>query len=139
MKEYKWSDLYIGMKHEFVATFSAEDATSFATISGDHNPLHTDAQYAQAAGFQEAVLFGMMTSSLYSQLVGVHLPGKYALLQGIDIDFNAPAFAGEALTVAGEIVFMNEAYRRFEIKATIRNPSRKLVSKAIIRVGFHVS
>jgi 3-hydroxybutyryl-CoA dehydratase len=62
----------------------------------------------------------MLTSSLYSRLVGVYLPGKYALLQGIDLDFSSPCHAGERLHVAGEVVFLNEAYQRFEIKATIR-------------------
>jgi acyl-CoA thioesterase FadM len=57
----------------------------------------------------------------------------------MDIDFNTPCFAGDVLSVAGEIVFMSEAYKRFEIKATIRKQDRKLVSKATIRVGFHVS
>jgi 3-hydroxybutyryl-CoA dehydratase len=137
MNEYKWSDLYIGMKHDFEATFTAMDAATFATLSGDRNPLHTDAAYAEAAGFAGPVLFGMLTSSLYSQLIGVYLPGKFALLQGIDIHFNAPCFAGDRLTVSGEVVFMSEAYRRFEVKATIRRQDRKLVSKATIRVGFH--
>jgi len=42
------------------------------------------------------------------------------------------------LTVTGEIAFMSEAFKRFEIKASIRKQDRKLVSKATIRVGFHV-
>jgi 3-hydroxybutyryl-CoA dehydratase len=139
MNEYRWADLHIGMKHDFTATFTAADAVAFAEISGDSNPLHTDAGYAESAGFAGPVLFGMMTSSLYSRLVGVYLPGKFALLQGMDIDFNTPCFAGDVLSVTGEIVFMSEAYKRFEIKATIRRQDRKLVSKATIRVGFHVS
>jgi 3-hydroxybutyryl-CoA dehydratase len=79
----------------------------------------------------------MLTSSLYSQLVGVYLPGKYALLGGIDIDFHSPCFAGDKLEVQGEIVFLLDAYHRMEIKASIRNAGRKLVSKATIRVGLH--
>lgn len=139
MNEYRWADLQIGLRHNFTATFSAADANTFAKLSGDVNLLHTDAAYAEAAGFPGPVLFGMMTSSLYSQLVGVYLPGKYALLQGMDIDFTAPCFAGEVLSVEGEIVFLSEAYHRFEIKAAIRKQDRKLVSKATIRVGFHAS
>ena len=138
MNEYRWADLHLGMKQDFTATFTTEDAIAFAKLSGDVNPLHVDAAYAEAAGFSGPVLFGMMTSSLYSQLVGVYLPGKFALLQGMDIDFNAPCFAGEVFSVAGEIVFMSDAFQRFEIKATIRKQDRKLVSKATIRVGFHV-
>jgi 3-hydroxybutyryl-CoA dehydratase len=139
MKEYRWNDIHIGLKHEFDAVFTAEDATAFAAISGDLNPLHVDSAYAIEAGFPGPVLFGMLTSSLYSQLVGVYLPGKFALLQGIDIDFSSPCHAGDRLHVAGEVVFMSEAYHRFEIKASIRKEDRKLVSKATIRMGFHVS
>ena len=135
--EYRWEDLTLGLKHSFEATFTEEMAQEFARISGDINPLHVDRAYASSAGFASPVLFGMMTSSLYSTLVGVYLPGKYALLQGIDIDFNSPVFAGDKLFVQGEVVFLSEAYKRLEVKASIRKEDRKLVSKAIIRAGFH--
>jgi acyl dehydratase len=137
MNTYRWEDLAVGMKHEFEGVFSEEMATAFAAISGDVNPLHLDREYAISAGFKGPVLFGMLTSSLYSQLVGVYLPGKYALLQGMDIDFHSPCFAGDRLKVEGEIVFLSDAFRRMEIKASIRREDRKLVSKAVIRVGLH--
>jgi 3-hydroxybutyryl-CoA dehydratase len=137
MMEYRFEDLTLGLKHSFEAVFTDEMAQHFAQISGDVNPLHVDREYAAAVGFASPVIFGMMTSSLYSTLVGVYLPGKYALLQGIDIDFNSPVFAGDKLIVQGEIVFLSEAYKRLEVKASIRKEDRKLVSKAVIRAGFH--
>jgi 3-hydroxybutyryl-CoA dehydratase len=137
MNAYKWEELSVGMKDHFEATFTEDMAHKFAEISGDVNPLHLDPEYAVAAGFAAPVLFGMLTSSLYSKLVGVYLPGKFALLEGIDLDFNSPSFAGETLTVRGEIIFMSKSFRRLEIKATIRNEDQKLVSKAMIRVGMH--
>ena len=97
MNVYRWEELKIGMKHDFQATFTEDMTQKFAEISGDVNPLHLDREYAVAAGFLAPVLFGMLTSSLYSQLVGVYLPGKFALLEGIDLDFNSPSFAGENL------------------------------------------
>ena len=139
MKEYRWSDIHVGLKEEFEAVFSAEDAAAFALLSGDANPLHVDGEYAMSVGFSGPVLFGMMTSSLYSRLVGVYLPGKFALLQGVKIDFNSPCQAGECLHLKGEVVYMNEAYRQFEIKAAIRKSDNKIVSKATIKVGFHAS
>jgi 3-hydroxybutyryl-CoA dehydratase len=137
MMEYRFEDLTIGLKHSFEAIFTDEMAQHFAHISGDLNPLHVNREYAAAVGFVSPVIFGMMTSSLYSKLVGVYLPGKYALLQGIDIDFNSPVFAGDRLVVQGEIVFLSEVYKRLEVKASIRKEDRKLVSKALIRAGFH--
>jgi 3-hydroxybutyryl-CoA dehydratase len=137
MKEYTWEDIHLGLKHGFEASFTDEMVRQYAHLSGDYNPLHVDAAYAASQGFPAPVIFGLMTSSLYSQLAGMYLPGKLALLQGIDIDFNSPCFSGDRLLVAGEVSFMSEAYRRFEVRAKIRKADRKLVSKATIRVGFH--
>lgn len=137
MNEYRWEDIAVGMKAKFEASFSDEMIRQYAEISGDYNPLHVNASYAQAHGFSGPVVFGIMTSSLYSQLAGMYLPGRYALLQGIDIHLNAPVFAGERLLVEGEVSYLTEAYRRFEIRARIRKDDRSLVSKATMRVGFH--
>ncbi len=137
MNQYRWEDISIGLKHGFEAVFTEEMMEQFAAISGDRNPLHVDRNYAQAKGFVAPVVFGLMSSSLYSRLVGMYLPGERALLQGIDIDFNAPCFPGELLSVAGEVSYRNEAYQRFEVRARIRKMDRSTVSKATIRVGFH--
>jgi acyl dehydratase len=70
--------------------------------------------------------------------VGVHLPGRYALLHGIDLDFVSPAFAGDALRVSGEVTYLTDAYRRIELRGRIRRAADDaVVSKAKIRVGLH--
>ncbi len=138
MNEYRWSDIALGLKAEFTASFTPEMMRQYAEISGDYNPLHVDPEYARSHGYKDGVVFGMMTSSLYSQLVGMFLPGKFALLQGMDIDFNGPCYAEDKLLVTGDVSYMNEPFRRFEIRARIRRiEDNKLISKATIRVGFH--
>jgi 3-hydroxybutyryl-CoA dehydratase len=137
MNTYRWGDIHEGLTHNFQAMFTEEMMQHYASLSGDFNPLHVDAEYAQSLGFPGPVVFGLMTSSLYSSLVGMYLPGKLALLQGIDIDFNSSCHAGETLSVEGKVTYLNEAYHRFEVRARIRKADGKLVSKATIRVGFH--
>jgi 3-hydroxybutyryl-CoA dehydratase len=137
MNAYGWDDLRIGLRHDFEVTLTDEMMRAFAALSGDVNPLHVDAAYAAGAGFRGPVAFGMLTSAFYSRLVGVHLPGRHALLQGIDVDLVSPAFAGDTLKVAGEITFLVEAYRRIEIRGRITNQDGKQVSRAKIRVGLH--
>jgi 3-hydroxybutyryl-CoA dehydratase len=135
MNAYRWEDLQLGLRESFAVVVTAEMLAAFTELSGDNNPLHTDLNYAHRQGHPAAVVYGMLTSSFYSRLVGVHLPGKYALLQGIDLHFSAPAYINETLRVAGEIVFRSNAYKRLEVGASIRNADGKLVSKALIRVG----
>lgn len=136
MNEFRWGDLYIGMRQRFQWAFTEEMVASFTSISGDVNPLHLDRDYAVSAGFDAPVLFGMLTSSLYSRLVGVYLPGKFGLLQGIKIDFHSPCYVEDRLTVQGEIVFLSEAYQRMEVKASILSQHGNAVSKAVIKAGL---
>jgi len=137
MTEYRWADLTLGLSAEFQAELTGAMLDQFAALSGDVNPLHMDEEFARAAGFPGRVAFGLLTSSLYSRLVGMHLPGKFALLHGLDIELKAPAFPGDRLTVSGQVSFLNDAYRRLEIKARIVNQDGKLISKAAIRAGLH--
>jgi len=139
MNELRWSDLSVGMSAHFDAAITEEMLDTFAALSGDVNPLHMDAAFAKAGGFRDRVAFGMLSSAFYSTLVGVHLPGKWALLHGVDVEFKAPVYAGDRLRVSGEITFLNEAYRRIELKARMTNHSGQTVSKATIQVGLRES
>ncbi len=136
MNDYRVSDLQAGVKASFDAVVTTTMLDQFAQLSGDTNPLHADAEFAQARGYPGRVAFGMLTASFYSTLAGVHLPGRHALLQGVDASFVAPVFAGDRLTVTGEVAVVHEALRQIEVRAHIINQHGKKVSRAKIRVGF---
>ncbi|MDA7510141.1 MaoC family dehydratase [Verrucomicrobia bacterium] len=135
MREYAFEDLDIGTSESFEVEVSAAMLQSFAELSGDLNPLHTDEAYSQESGYEGRVVFGMLTASFYSRLVGMYLPGKLALFQGIDISFRYPVFVGDRLSVTGTVDYLNEAYRQVELNSTIRNQKGKIVSKAKIKTG----
>lgn len=137
MNEYRWADLHEGMEDGFEASVTPEMMDAFRALSGDANPLHADAAFAAAAGHPGVVAFGLLTSAFYSRLVGVHLPGRFALLLGIDLDFVRPVYPGDRLTVRGEIVQLTEAYRKIDLRARILGEAGQVVSKAKIRVCLH--
>lgn len=126
-----------GFSEEFSVVVTEAMMSEFEKISGDSNPLHTDVAYAKKRGFRDKVVYGMLTASFYSTLVGMYLPGKNAILQGMDISFNNPVFPGDRLTVKGEVSYINEAYRMIEISAYIKSDGDKKVSKAKIKVGLY--
>jgi 3-hydroxybutyryl-CoA dehydratase len=136
MNEYALADVSVGMAHEFSVTVTTGMTTRFVEISDDVNPLHVDERYAEDKGFRDRVVHGMLTSAFYSTLVGVHLPGKYCLLQGIKITFHKPVFAGDRLKVRGEVTHVSEALRVMTVGGSITNQDGVTVSKAQIQVGF---
>jgi 3-hydroxybutyryl-CoA dehydratase len=137
MNAYRWRDLSLGQSARFEAEIDEAAMAAFAALSGDHNPLHLDDAFARAQGFPGRVVFGQLTSAFYSQLVGMHLPGCFALLHGLDVDFKSPAFVGDKLTVAGTITHLTDAYKRLEMKAWIVNGQGTTISKATIRAAVH--
>lgn len=136
MKQYRWQDLSVGLKHEFNAVITEAMMDHFMEDTGDRNPLHVESSYAQRSGFRGRVAYGLLTSSFYSTLVGMHLPGKYCLLHGIDISFLRPVFINDKLTISGEITYLNDAYQQAQINARIINESGEKVSSAKIKVGM---
>jgi 3-hydroxybutyryl-CoA dehydratase len=108
----------------------------FLDLTGDNSPCHVDGAFAREKGFKDRLVYGMLTASFYSTLVGVYLPGKYALFQEAHIDFRDPVYIGASLTVKGKITEINLALTRIYIKAEIRNQSGKKVSNASLAVGL---
>jgi len=137
MNEYRWSDLRVGLGARFEACVTDEAMRRFGELSGDVNPLHVDEAFARQSGFPGRVAYGLLTSSYYSTLVGMYLPGRWALLHGLDVELKAPAFVGDRLTVSGEITHLSDAFRRMEIKGSIVNAEGTTVSKAKIRAAVH--
>ena len=45
-------------------TITEADVVNFAGLSGDYNPLHTDAEFAKATPFGERIVHGMLTVAI---------------------------------------------------------------------------
>lgn len=136
MNTYSFSEITINLEESFVVLIDETRISSFLKITGDISPLHVNAEFAKERGFLDKVSYGMLTASFYSTLVGVYLPGQYAILHGIDIQFMKPVYAGDELTVIGKVCYINEAYKQIEVKAQILNQNSVKVSKALIKIGI---
>lgn len=138
MREYKFTDISVGMKESFEKEITPEMEEAFREISGDDNPLHRDDAYAQEIGngkFPRHAVFGMLTASLYSTMAGMYLPGKYSLIHSFDeISFLKPVFAGDRLTVTGEVAEKEEGMGLIRLKVVVRNQKNQTVSRARMKV-----
>lgn len=135
MNEYKIADISVGMKESFSVTVTEKMMDEFLDITGDVNPLHVDAEFAKERGFDNRVVYGMLTASLISTLGGCYLPGKYCLIQGVDIKFAKPVFVGDVLEVTGEASKVDYDLRYLEVKITIKNQRNEKVLRGILKAG----
>jgi 3-hydroxybutyryl-CoA dehydratase len=135
MNTFMFDEIDIGYSASFEVVVTEKMMEHFMEISGDRNPLHTDLDYAKGQGFEQKVVYGMLAASFYSRLVGEYLPGKYCVLESIEILFYNPVFVGDRLTISGQVKNKYSSVHSIEINAKIVNQSGKKTSKANLMTG----
>lgn len=136
MNSYRFSDLRVGMEEKFEFDISQDKVEKFREISGDGNPLHTDAEFARLHGFSDRVVYGLLSASVFSTLGGCHLPGKYCIIEQVELKFTYPVYVGDRLTVIGEVEELNESVQQAVLKVTVTNQENRKVIRGLMKVGF---
>ena len=135
--EYRLDQIEPGLKKEFTMKITESIVSDFAKISGDYNPLHMDENYAKSTTFKKRVCHGMLLASFFSRLVGMYLPGKYALYFSQSLNFQNPCFINDVITIEGKVIDKSVATRLITIKTSIYNQERTClldgVAKVIVR------
>ena len=117
--EMKLVDLSIGQKVKFTEVISESMIEEFAKLSGDYNSHHMDESYARKTRFKKRICHGMLLGSLFSRLIGMHLPGKHSLYFSQSLNFLYPAFIDDKVTVEGEIVKISRSTGIITLKTRI--------------------
>jgi len=121
INEYKFDQITIGLEHKFTQKITESSLDDFANLSGDHNPLHMDENYAKNSQFKKRICHGMLLASFFSKLIGMYLPGKNALYFSQTINFQNPCFVGDTITVYGQVIDKSDATKILAIKTSIYN------------------
>ena len=90
--------LSIGDTAEITKTIEQSDIDAFARVTGDHNPVHVDEEFAKTTRFGRRIAHGMLTASLISAVLANKLPGEGSVYLGQTLQFVAPVFPGDEIT-----------------------------------------
>jgi 3-oxoacyl-[acyl-carrier protein] reductase len=132
--ELTFRQISIGDTFVIERAFTQADVDRFARLSGDFSPLHVDPEYARTTEFGKCVVHGILLSSLFSQLVGMHIPGKYALYLGQDLAFRKPVLVGESIRASAKVTGKNDGTRSLLLTTEIRNAEDKVVVSGTAKV-----
>lgn len=109
-------DLRLGMTAETERTFTQDDVDRFAALSGDYNPVHLDPVFADASIFAGRVVHGLCVAGLFSQLIGMRLPGAHAIYEGQMLNFRRPVRPGETVRANCKVVNLIPQQMRIEVR-----------------------
>lgn len=120
---------------EFTRTLTERDVQQFAALIGDYNPLHMDPAFAAASLYGHTIVHGMLVGSLFSTLVGMHLPGERALYLAQTLQFKQPFISGMTVSVRGRVISKHDSIRVITIATEALHQGTVLVSgEAKVRV-----
>ena len=112
MPPLHFEDVEVGFRFETPGRTVAEaDLIAFAGVSGDFNPLHTDAVYAVGSIYGERIAHGALVLSLATglrQRTGLFDGTLMGLLEIRKWRFVAPVRIGDTIRVANEITELRE-------------------------------
>ncbi len=97
-----FEDLEEGYTIETVGrTVTETDVVQFAALSGDYNPLHTDAVYAATTPFGERIAHGLLGLAIATGLVNRlgAFEGSVEAFTGLDWKYRAPIKIGDTIHV----------------------------------------
>ncbi len=95
-------------------TITESDIHTFAGLTGDWHPIHTDVETAKMSPFGQRIAHGMLTLSVGSALIFrlgqyVSLPESFIAFYGMDsVRFLNPVFIGDTIHCQVEITAMEE-------------------------------
>lgn len=101
-----------------VRTISAADVDAFGHISGDLNPLHMDDAFAATTPFGRRVAHGLLTGAIVST-THTNLTGPGFVYIGQELNFRAPVFIGDTLTVTVTVVEVKAAKRILVLESLV--------------------
>ena len=88
----------VGDSAEIKKTIEQSDIDAFAEVTGDHNPVHVDEEFAKTTRFGRRIAHGMLTASLISSVLANKLPGEGSVYLNQTLQFVAPVFPGDEIT-----------------------------------------
>ena len=111
----------VGTRASVTRTITDEDVRRFAEITGDDNPLHLDDAYSATTRFAGRIVHGMLTASLFSTIVGKHLPGEGGIYLGQQVRFLKPVRPGDTITATAEVIAVRAERRILTLRTECAN------------------
>jgi 3-hydroxybutyryl-CoA dehydratase len=119
-----------GDRAEYTRTVTAEDIEKFADVTGDHNRLHSDSEYAKKTRFGECIAHGMLSAGYISAVLGTKLaPHACAIYLSQTLRFLRPVKIGDTVRAIVEVKGVEPEKRTLTLETECFNQDGHAVVK----------
>src|SRR5215216_7876776 len=115
-----------GDGYTFERFISAEHVRQFASIVGDLNPIHLDAEFAEKSFFKKRIVHGAFLAGLISKVLGMDFPGQGTVYISQNSVFKRPVYVDTTVSVQVKITQVIPEKRRLVLDTIILNSDGKV-------------
>ena len=134
LENVTYDELSIGQSARLLRTLTQADIQAFAAVSGDTNPAHLNAEYANDTLFHGVIAHGMWGGALISALLGTEFPGPGTIYLEQNLKFVKPVRIGDTLTVTATVISKDDEKKRIELDCQVVNQKGACVLHGTARV-----
>jgi len=122
------AEITVGMKASYSQTITDADIKAFAGISGDHNPVHVDREYAEASRFGKRIAHGLMSAGFFSAIFGTKIPGPGCVYVSQSLNFLRPVYIDDTIVAEVTVTKVELEKRRVFFDTICSVKGKKVIS-----------
>lgn len=124
---HTYASLQVGDSFSVKRVLSAEDVRTFATLTGDDNPLHVDEAFASTTRFGKPIVHGVLLLGIISKVLGRDFPGHGSVAVAISCRFLRPVPVGSEITVEVRVAEKIEKHQHIKMRVYVYNAGKLCV------------
>ena len=101
-------DIKIGDTFSTTREVTDQLIRDFAELSGDHNPIHLDEEFARGTRFGQRIAHGMLSGAFISAVLGNEFSNRKIVYLSQTMRFTAPTFIGDTITTTATVTSIRE-------------------------------
>lgn len=117
-QNHTYENLEVGDSHTLRRVITADEVRTFASLTGDDNPIHVDPEYAKDTRFGKPIVHGILLLGYISKILGHDFPGHGTIAVSISTRFLRPVPVGTE--VEFKITIFDKIEERKQVKARVR-------------------
>ncbi len=126
--------LKVGDSFSRTKKISDDVVRNFAELSGDHNPIHIDENFARRTRFGRRIAHGMISGALISSVLGDELPEKKVVYLSQSLEFVAPVYIDDTVTATATVKHVREDKPIVTLDTVCTNQEGKIVVKGEAKI-----
>jgi len=93
----------VGQTYTFSEVVDDKLVRGFADVTGDHNPIHVDDEFAKKTKFGQRIAHGGILFGIISRALAMEMPGPGTVYLSQLVNFRAPVFINDKVMLEVKI------------------------------------